>query len=72
VRTSPSIVPEPDDRDIYVLDEFGGRYGPYLKRRCPWQYPNSISGVERSAGVPANVISKDCRVPENKPIIIVI
>jgi hypothetical protein len=36
------------------------------------QYPNSISGVERSAGVPANVISKDCRVPENKPIIIVI
>jgi hypothetical protein len=26
--SSPSIVPDPDDRDIYlVLDEFGGRLG---------------------------------------------
>jgi hypothetical protein len=28
VLSSPSIVPDPDDRDIYlVLDEFGGRIG---------------------------------------------
>ena len=29
MRTSPSIVPEPDDRDVYLeLDDFGGRLGP--------------------------------------------
>jgi hypothetical protein len=28
MRRSPSIVPDPDDRDIYlVLDDFGGRLG---------------------------------------------
>ena len=28
MHSSPSIVPDPDDRDIYlVLDEFGGRLG---------------------------------------------
>ena len=28
MRNSPSIVPDPDDRDIYfVLDDFGGRLG---------------------------------------------